>query len=95
MNQALFILQEGGEDGEVMGHLKSVIPKHLLINVTFLTVELILSKKLVIKQILKFAQVNRFLLFSNFGQRIVVIFQSALVLIGNTKQGLYVQIMEA
>ena len=33
-----------------MGHLKSVMPKHLLINVTFLTVELILSKKLVINK---------------------------------------------
>ena len=43
-------MQEGGEDGEVMGHLKSVMPKHLLISVTFLTVKLILSKKLVINK---------------------------------------------
>ena len=33
-----------------MGHLKNVMPKHLLINVTFLIVELILSKKLVINK---------------------------------------------
>lgn len=46
----MFIVQEGGEDAEVMGHLKSVMPKHLLISVTFLTVELILSKKLVINK---------------------------------------------
>lgn len=61
-----------------------------------LIVKLISSKKLVIKQILKFAQLNWFSLFSNSGKRIVVIFfHSALVLIGNIKQGLYVQIMEA
>lgn len=78
-----------------MGHLKNIMPKDLLINATFLTVDSYQRTLWQIKQILKFLQLNCLSLFSDSGKRIMVIFHSALILTGDIKQGLYVQIMEA
>lgn len=88
-------LSREGRGWRSHGHVENVMPKDVLTEVAPLAAQLLSSERRVTEEAKpQVCSIKLVLTIVQFWQD-MVIFHSALVLIGNTKQGLYVQIMEA